>query len=530
MPDAATDETLVRGLSRPEAYPWRPPAVEVIETHISWVFLAGDRVVKVKRPVRFGFVDHSTLERRRHSCEEEVRLNRRLTDGVYLGVVPIVAVGDGFAVDGPGAEIEWATLMRRLPEDRMLDRLLVAGKAPPDLADRLAKRLIPFHQRLAAGCGGEVYGTARALAAVLTDNLDELRPFAGTSLSPVQRSLVDAAMRRFLTDNAELLRTRVAEGWIRDGHGDLRPEHVCLEGEDRTQIFDCVEFSPAIRCADVASDLAFLLMEFDRLDLDEVAKDLEDRYREAGISLPRSLLRLYRAHRALVRAKVACLTLAGEHLVHPGLANDVRTYLNLATRAALTFGPFLVVMTGLSGTGKSTVARALAEATGAALFSSDVVRKELTGVSGDAAAAWEHGIYTEDWTEKTYRRLTSLAEERLTAGRPVILDAAYLDEDRREAVAGIARRLSVPMVLAETVCDEQTVVARLAERAARRDSPSDATLEIYRRQRAEIERNPPGVPAGATLVRVETTERGPGLVDPVFAVLVRVGAIVTRVE
>src|SRR5262249_51448093 len=156
-------------------YPWRPPAVDLVETHISWVFLAGDRVVKVKRPVRFGFVDHSTPERRRHSCEEEVRLNLRLTDGVYLGVVPIVPVQGGFAVDGPGTAVEWAALMRRLPVEGMLDRLIAAGRVPRDLADRLAKRLIPFHQRIAVDCGAEAYGSARALATVLTDNLDELR-------------------------------------------------------------------------------------------------------------------------------------------------------------------------------------------------------------------------------------------------------------------------------------------------------------------------------------------------------------------
>ncbi|HEY7033636.1 MAG TPA: AAA family ATPase [Thermomicrobiales bacterium] len=525
----ATDEALVRALANPGAYPWRPPVVEIVETHISWVFLAGDRVVKVKRPVRFGFVDHSTLERRRHSCEEEVRLNRRLTDGVYLDVVPIVPAAGGYAVDGPGTPVEWATLMRRLPADGMLDRLIADGKVPQDLVDRLARRLIPFHRWLAAVCGGESYGSARALAAVLTDNLEELRPFAGPRLGPVQLALIDEAMRAFLTENADLLRRRVTDGWVRDGHGDLRPEHVCLEGDDATQIFDCVEFSPAIRCADVASDLAFLLMEFDRLGLGDVASAVEDRYRAAGIALPAPLLRLYRAHRALVHAKIDCLTLANQHLAHPGLADEATTYLNLATKTALTIGPFLVAMTGLSGTGKSTIARALADATGAAVFSSDVVRKELAGVTGGAAADWGEGIYAESWTDRTYRRLLTLAEEHLGAGRPVILDAAFLDNDRRDEVAATGRQYGAPVLLVETVCDEQTVAARLAQRVAHHDSPSDATLAIYRQQRAEIERNPLVVPERARLVRVDTIESGSGLLDPVFAALVQTGAMVARV-
>jgi len=528
VPATVSDEDLVAALTRPEAYPWRPPPVEVIETHISWVFLAGERVVKVKRPVRLGFVDHSTIERRRHSCEEEVRLNRRLTDDVYLGAVPIASERGRLTVDGPGDPVEWATLMRRLPAEGMLDRLLGAGSAPADLAVRLARRLVPFHREFAADCGCESYGTPQALASVLTDNLDELRPFAGRRLAAVQLALVDEAIRSFLAANADLLAQRVVDGWVRDGHGDLRAEHVCLEG-DETQVFDCVEFNPAIRCADIASDLAFLLMDLDRLGAGNAGHALEDRYRDAGIPLPPSLLRLYRAHRALVRAKVDCLTLASEHVAHPGLSGEARAYLNLATRAALTVRPFLVVMTGLSGTGKSTVAHALVEATGAVVHSSDRVRKDLARATGETAADWGAGIYTQDWTDLTYRRLHEQAAAELTAGRPVILDATYLETSRRDDAAAIGVRAGVPVLLVETVCDEGAVAARLAARAARHDSPSDATLDAYRRQREASCRPPPGVPAGAIAIAVDTTDQGPGLLDPVFAALAAAGAIVARV-
>jgi aminoglycoside phosphotransferase family enzyme/predicted kinase len=524
-----TDVALISALARPEAYPWHPSAVEVIETHISWVFLAGNRVVKVKRPVRFGFVDHSTVELRRHSCEEEVRLNRRLTDGVYLGVVLITSDGGHLAIDGDGDPVEWATLMRRLPADGMLDHLLASGTVPPDLAARLARRLIPFHRDLATDCGCQEYGTARALAAVLTDNLDELRSFAGTRLAPRQLALVDEAIHSFLAGNADLLAGRVAGGWVRDGHGDLRPEHVCLERDDETQIFDCVEFNPAIRCADVASDLAFLLMELDRLGVDDIGGALEECYRDAGIPLPPSLLRLYRAHRALVRAKVDCLTLSTEHQEHPGLSGEARTYLNLATRAALTVRPFLVVMSGLSGTGKSTIARALAEATGAVLHSSDTVRKELAHPAGDTATDWGEGIYTKEWTDRTYRRLHEQAAADLAVGHPVILDATYLETKRRLDAVQLGSRAGVPVLLVETVCDEHTGTSRLAARAARHDSPSDATLDTYRRQREVLAAAPPAVPAEAISVILDTADRTPGLLDPVFTVLTASGAIVPRV-
>jgi aminoglycoside phosphotransferase family enzyme/predicted kinase len=521
-------DDLVRSLSRPAAYPWQPSAVELVETHISWVFLAGDRVVKVKRPVRFGFVDHATLARRRHSCEEEVRLNRRLTDGVYLGVVPITRNGDGFRLDGHGLPVEWATLMRRLPADRMLDALLAAGAAPTDLAGRLAGRLVPFHLGTASACGAEPYGATDALARVVTDNLDELRPFAGTILGSVQLGLVDGAMRAFLGDQTALLARRVADGWVRDGHGDLIAEHVCLEEDGTVQVYDCVEFSPAIRCADVASDLAYLLMDLDRLGADEAAVALEARYRAAGIDLPTPLVRLYRAHRALVRAKVDCLTVATGHEPHPTLPAEAGTYLNLAARAALTVRPFLIAMTGLSGTGKSTVARQLAQATGAALFSSDVVRKELAAAAGPAPAAWGEGIYTEAWTARTYDRLLALAAEALAASRPAILDATFLDTERRAAAAAVAAAVGAPFLLVETICDEATVAARLAARQARGDSPSDATLAVYRAQRAAFAASPPALPGGAVAVRVDTAPSVPAPLEPVVGALRDMRCLIPR--
>ena len=192
-------------------------------------------------------------------------------------------------------------------------------------------------------------------------------------------------MRQFVATRDELLRARAAAGWIREGHGDLRVGHVCLEPGGVVQIFDCVEFNRDLRCADVASDLAFLLMDLTRLGASEVATSLLARYREAGLDLPDELLRLYSAHRALVRAKIAGLELPGSGREEAArLMAEATDYLDLASGAALTVQPVLVAMTGLSGTGKSTVARRLARALGARLFASDVVRKELAGIEGPA--------------------------------------------------------------------------------------------------------------------------------------------------
>jgi uncharacterized protein len=519
------NRNIISELMRPETYPWQPETVELIETHISWVFLAGNRVVKLKRPVAFPFVDHTRLSSRHQSCLDEVRLNRRLTDGVYLDVVPIVQTPDGCRVGGEGTPVEWATLMRRLPADRMLDALLASGAAPADLAERLAARLIPFHRDIAPSCGRSPE-TAVAATRIVTDNLDELAPFAGAPVGTIQLGLVVDAMRQFVSERDEVLRARAADGWIREGHGDLRAEHVCLEPDGTDQIFDCVEFNREVRCADVASDLAFLLMDLSRLGVPQVAAALLARYREAGIGLPDELLRFYVAHRALVRVKTACLQLQGAEpaaaLIH---AAEAVNYLDLVTASVLTVRPTLVVMTGLSGTGKSTVARRLARALGARLFTSDIVRKEIAGIAGAAPAAWEEGIYRPEWTKATYDRLFALAEASLSNGQPVVLDATFLDADQRSGAASVATRAGTRLVLVETVCDQATVAARLATRTARGDSPSDATMATYRRQYAAIAANPLQVPTSAVTVQVDTTTGLPGELDPVFAALVREGIV-----
>jgi aminoglycoside phosphotransferase family enzyme len=525
------ENTLVEGLLKREAYPWRPAAVELVETHVSWVFLAGDRVVKVKKPVSYGFIDHTALDFRRRSCEDEVRLNHRLTDGVYLGVAPIVCGTAGYRVGGEGTPVEWATLMRRLPAEGMLDALLAAGETPPHLGDRLADRLVPFHRDGAAPCDGPADEVAAAASAVVTENLAELEPFAGGPLGRVQLGLVTEALRGFIAERGDLLHDRAVAGWIREGHGDLRAEHVCLEGSDEIEIFDCVEFSRALRCADVASDLAFLLMDLERLGVQGAAAALAERYRAAGVNLPDALLRFYKAHRALVRAKVTCLRRRDftDPAARDGLAVEAADYLDLATAAAATVRPALVAMTGLSGTGKSTVAAALGRALDAPVFASNVVRKELAGQAGPTPAAWEQGLYAPDRIEATYERLWELAQGTLAADRAVILDATFLDGKRRERLAAVSRAVGAPLVLVETVCGEETALGRILARARRGDSRSDATVEVYRRQRAAALASPTSVPTGAVHVLVNTDTGGPVDLDPTLAALRHEAIVAARI-
>ena len=529
--------TIADDLSRPEAYPWPVESVEVIETHISWVFLAGSRVVKLKRPVDLGFVDHTARLTRRQACVDEVRLNRRLAADVYLGVVPIRRTGGRFRVgeavaidDRSGTDIpedcELGTLMRRLPAGRMLNILLKDGHAPLDLADLLADRLIPFHAASPACAPSEDAVESSALAAaVVTENLDQLVPFSGDPLGSAELRLVSEAMRGFVVREKPLLERRAAGGWTREGHGDLRSEHVCLEG-DRVQIFDCVEFSRDIRCADVASDLAFLLMDLTRLGHGEIADELATRYRAAGFDLPDSLLRYYRVHRALVRAKVACLERAGaEGDVARRYADEADGYLHMAAAQALKVQPALYVMSGLSGTGKSTVARSISRVCNVPVIASDDVRKELAGRTGPSPADWGQGIYASGWTARTYERMREVAQERLQTGQGVIVDATFLDSEQRERFAGEAAAAGVPAILVETVCDLATAMARIRARATRGGTNSDATEAIYLRQRQLLDEAPPVVPAGAIGVTIDTTDDQPGRLEPLVAALVAQGLV-----
>lgn len=505
---------LVRLLQNPGSWPWRPDSVELIETHISWVFLAGDRVLKVKRPVHLGFVDHSSLAQRRHSCDEEVRLNRRLASDIYLRVVPITAAGDGLAVEGEGDVIEWGTLMRRLPADAMLDVRLRSGQLPGGLAGRLADRLIPFHRDIAPVVPGSPAEVAGIVTGVVQDNLDEL---AAYPVAPAQFGLVATAMRRFVVDHPNRMLERAASGWIRDGHGDLRCEHVSLPDSGPPDIIDCIEFSDELRYVDIASDLAFLLMDLDRLGAGSVAEELLERYRQAGFDLPDDLMRFYWAHRALVRAKVWYLR-DPDGLAH---ADRAVRYLDLASRQVVAVRPVLICMTGLSGTGKSVIARQVASALAMPVLASDQVRKDLAGIDGDAGSSWQTGIYTERWTDATYEALFQGARRYLEDDQPVLLDATFLESGWRERAASLARELGVPFVLVETTCEEAEVRRRLAARAARGDDPSDAGTEIHARQLARYRNSPPRIPSGTVQVRIDTGNAGPAPLEPVFDALLR---------
>ena len=260
---------LIAAMSRPEFYRERPRTVELIQTHISCVFLAGEMVYKIRKPVRFAFLDYSTLKQRYHFSREEVRLNRRLAPSVYLGVFPVLYQGDGFVLGEQASSLggpevaEYAVKMRRLPDDRILERMVRENRAGKADMARIADKLAEFH----AGAASDhacTYAAPTATWQAVLGNIEECESCVGETLSRQEFERIEDFLRRFMEIHRDLLRERMAQGRVREGHGDLRCEHICLE--DGIIVFDCLEFSERLRYCDVASDLAFLAMDLDRLE------------------------------------------------------------------------------------------------------------------------------------------------------------------------------------------------------------------------------------------------------------------------
>ncbi len=499
---------LVAAMLRPEFYPERPERVELVQTHISYVFIADQHVYKIKKAVRFPFLDATTLERRRQLCHEEVRLNRRLAPTIYLGVIPIVETAAGFAFDeNPHANaVEYAVRMRRLRGERMLDRMVERHEATPQEIRSIAARIADFHQH-AESSKGWIYGSAAAVHRMVCGNLAETEQFAGSILERGDLDAIDVYNRGFIEANWELINRRAHSGRVREGHGDLRCEHICLDGAPI--VFDCVEFSERLRYGDVACELAFLAMDLDRLAAPGLAIELTDAYVAAcGDDELRILLPFYKCYRAVVRAKVDCLRSLEREVPDSERArarHSARAYITLARRSMERIAPALIVVFGLSGTGKSTLARALSMRLGFDLLTSDVIRKQLAGIppTSRAPAGYGEGIYTEAFNRRTYTTLLAEAADRLRKGRGVILDATFRHADERRMASEVAARAGVRVLFVECRAPAEVALARIAERERRAGEVSDASAAIYARQLRDFE--PPSEIAEEARVGVDTS-------------------------
>jgi aminoglycoside phosphotransferase family enzyme/predicted kinase len=500
---------LIEALSDPSAYPDAADAVEVRQTHISVVFLAGSFAYKVKKPVNLGFVDYGTSERRRHFCEEEVRLNRRLAPDVYLGVAPVVRDGDRVRLEGEGEAVEWAVKMARLPDAAALRARLERGELTAEALGELADRLAAFH---ASAEGGERVAASASFEVVARnarENFEQAAPQAGVTLS---RAVLDRLKVRTESALARLrgvIEDRAARGVARDTHGDLRLDHVYWFPE-RTRpndwvVVDCIEFADRFRHADPVADVAFLAMELTHSGRDDLAAAFSEGYlRASGDGQGGALLPFYKAYRAAVRGKVEGMKLAESEIPEAGrrAARELARSLWMVALRELEDGrgrPGVVLVGGLPGTGKSTLARDLAARAGLTVIRSDEVRKELAGRAGQdsAAAPFGEGLYTPEWDDRTYAECLRRADAIVYEGGRALVDATFREEARRRLFLDAALRWGVASCLLLCRADPGVVRARLANR---RGDASDADWSVYEQAARRWEEPSPRTRAATRLI------------------------------
>ncbi|NMO57276.1 AAA family ATPase [Actinoplanes sp. TBRC 11911] len=439
---------------------------QVLETHAAILLFLGDRAYKLKKAVDLGFLDFRDRTDRNAVCHREVELNRRLAADVYLGVAD---------VHGPGGELwDHLVVMRRMPPERRLSTLIRAGAPVEDDLRRLARLLARFHATADRSPVIAAEGTRAALRGRWDATFAQLRPFHDGVLDAGAAIEVEHLTHEFLAGREPLFGERVEHGRIVDGHGDLIADDVfCLD--DGPRPLDCLEFDDRLRYLDALDDAAFLAMDIEHLGANDLARLFLDWYAEfSGDPAPAALRDHYIAYRAFVRAKVACLRHEQGDL---SATADVATYTDLTLRHLRAGTVRLVLVGGGPGTGKTTLAGALADRLGAVVLSSDRIRKELAGLAPEmsASAAYRHGIYTTEWTDRTYRELLHRAERLLGRGETVILDASWTAERHREAARALGAATHSRVREIRCTADRATVNERLARRAG---GMSDADAAI----------------------------------------------------
>ena len=462
-----TQPGLVDSMMQKDFYPHTPETIELAQTHISYVFIAGDYVYKVKKPVNFGFLDFTTLEKRKFYCEEELRLNKRLAPSIYLDVVEIRQDTSGrLTIGGSGRIVEYAVWMKKLPLDRMLKILLAQGKADAGTFDAVAAKIAAFHRNAETGGMIDEMGSIKTIRHNQEENFLQTEKYRDLTIPACQYDFIRQYVEKFLDAKKSLLEKRVAGHKIRDCHGDLHLEHICIA--DDIIIFDCIEFNERFRCGDVAAEVAFLTMDLDYNGYSRHAQDFVTSYlKHSGDTDMPELLNFYRCYYAYVRGKVIGFRLDQKELPEndrEDIRHTASKYFDLAySYAALLEKPVLILTAGMIGSGKSYQARNLAARLGAEIIRTDVLRKELLDIapSEKHPDAFGQGIYSDDISRRTYDKALELAAQKIGRGIPVIVDASFRSRTDRALAVDLARTLHIPYYFIECVCPDDIVRMRL---------------------------------------------------------------------
>ena len=482
---------MLKSLMKPAAYPVTTSTVELVQTHVSWIFLTDTHAFKLKKPVNFGFLDFSTVDRRRFYCNEELRLNRRLCPDIYEAVVELRESPAGIAFLGGGPIIDYAVMMKRLPADHMLDRMVESGEVTTADMRNVAAVISKFHAEALGTPYISGFGSLEKILFNWRENFEQLMPFNTSTLPDVEREAIQSWVMNFAETNRDLLDRRVEQGFIRECDGDLHLENICLV-DDRVYIFDCIEFNERFRFCDTAADIAFLLMDLDFHNRSDLADVVITSYSTASGDLELAkLIDFYKIYRAVVRGKVESFRLNDKGIPpdsHDMALKRAIRYFSLARGyiERLRLRPTLFITCGTMGCGKSTLAEQLAFELGIKVYNSDFIRKSIAGLPPETAVREKYGqgLYADSSSEKTYRELEQLAECELAAGNSVIIDASFRNAEKRAIFAELAALRRVGFVILMVSCDESEQKKRLKERSARDHSVSDGRIDLLELQQA----------------------------------------------
>ncbi len=486
-------QSFLKSLLKPQAYPEPTIYVKLLQTHVSFLFITDNFVYKIKKPVDFGFLNFTTLDRRRFYCGEEVRLNSRLSPEIYLGVVELRESPEGPIFGGDGRIIDYAVKMKRLPEERMLQRLLADGLIGEDEVKRIAGTIGKFHCTAARSEDINNYGSIPAIKRNWDENFQQAAEFVNLTLSKKDLGFITRWVEDFIAKNEELLNSRIANGFIRECDGDLHMENICLT--DKVYIFDCIEFNRRFSCSDTAADIAFLLMDLDFLQRQDLSVMLANKYMAVtgDRELP-LLVDFYKVYRAFIRGKVESFRLNDPNIPdeEKEAARERATrYFRLARSYILRqkLSPTLLITCGLMGSGKSSIANALSFELGLETATADAVRKKIAGISPyqHSENAFSQGIYTPDWNSATYGELLNLAEQALRNNQSIIIDATFRRGEDRNAFRSLAERLHAKFHIIEISCSEKTIKDRLNTRRYQPKEISDGNWALFAMQKKEFE-------------------------------------------
>jgi uncharacterized protein len=484
-PPKSTDPKVIRFLSNPNSYPHRPRRIELIQTHASYIFIVPPFVYKVKKPVNFGFLDFSTLEKRHFFCNRELELNRRLSPKVYLEVVPICSGSNKLSFGGKGAPIEYALKMRQLSKARFLDELVDRRQVTTKVLERVAAVLTRFYETHPPTAEIKQWGRIQMLKISTNENFSQTEQFIGSTLSRVAFDTIRRYTSAFYSNHRALFDSRIRDQRIRDCHGDLHLNHIHL-GPRVIEIFDCIEFNDRLRYIDIANDLAFLAMDLDFHGRPELAsffiRKMAQKLRDPGLL---KLLNFYKCYRAYVRGKVESFNGAAPETPEPqrrASRQKAQRYFRLALHyAASGTVPGVLVVMGRIGSGKSTLAEALAGELGWKILSSDRTRKELAGlpVNQRTSAALREKLYRPHMTLRVYRELGRNVLRALQEGRSILVDATFSRRVQRDVFRKLIAGKHAEPGFIEAAAPENKLKERLRMRGRR--AVSDARLEDFDR-------------------------------------------------